>query len=319
MDDKKAVFISYAWGGTLDTSDAVRSGILNALSPDFSVFWDRRSISHGESADEAVAKALRKRPIDIFCVCDEEYLAAASTVDSGVYRELGELTRIVASEDVRVIPVILDRECLSKLPEPLRGRVPLDVSEMHVRGLPFGHAMWAIASGASQEEMDQLMSDDLRHANVRAMAMEYFRNVPTRLFGNGRTHVVEVGEGRNLLPPQWMLERTEWQRRLLEESEDFWPMKGIWQWHWGTASTGLCALGISACAAFFPNEAVPDNLRAIERAGVLLAEGFFSFIDKREAFIFEHEDLVNTLMSKGGIDILERLVSSANSTRQKIC
>jgi hypothetical protein len=314
MDVKKSVFISYAWGGTFDKSEAMREDVLRSLSLDFSVFWDLRSISHGELPDEAVSKALSKRPIVIFCMCDTAYLGAASSMNSGVHRELGAMSRIVVSEDVRMIPVILDHDCLAKLPEPLSGRVPLDVSALHKRGIHPGLAMWAIASGASQIELNQLLSGQLHRANVRVKAMEYFHNVSTTLYGSGRTHVVEVGEGEKLLPPHWMLERIEWKGRMLEELGDFWPMKGIWQWGWDTATSGVQALGIAACAAFFPNEPHLHRRRLIERAGILLAEGFFTFVHTYEPFIFEKKDLIDTLVSRGGIELLEELVSSADPT-----
>lgn len=310
MDDKKAVFISYAWDGVLDREEELRTDIVTSLSTEFPVFWDRRSISFGDVPEEVVSNALKRRPLVVFCLCDEEYIAAASTVDSGVYRELAMLAQISASKEVRVVPVLLDGECLPRLPVPLSGRVPLDISEVYARGLKLGRTMWAVASGASQEDVTRSLSEQLRRANVRDKATAYFCDSPISLYGCGRTHVVEDDLGRILRPPQWMMDRIEWKRRLLEEDDAFWPTKGIWQWHRGTASSGLCALGMAACAAFFPKEPDADYVKAIARAGILLAEGFFTFHNTNEPFTLEPEELVNTLISRDGIDTLERLLPS---------
>ncbi|MGX7002804.1 TIR domain-containing protein [Caballeronia sp. KNU42] len=311
MDDKKTVFISYAWGGPLAKKEWLRDDIVLHLSSEFSVFWDRDSITFGETVDEAISKALAERPLTVLCLCDQEYIASASKVGSGLHRELTMLAQIVDSENVRVIPIILDRECRSDLPAALAGRAYLDLSSLHSRGLSLCYAMLAVTTGGTQAQLVALLSDQLRTADVREKARTYFSHLPTTLRGNGLTHVVKDSRGDALLPPQWMCNSSQWKYMLSDEEETFCPSKGIWHWDRWSPSRGMCALGTAACAAFFSNKTDIDDIDAIERAGLLLAESYFRFVKKTESFILDPDDLVSALISRhGGIDLLERLLSS---------
>ncbi|MHA6911231.1 toll/interleukin-1 receptor domain-containing protein [Ralstonia pseudosolanacearum] len=311
MSEKEKVFISYAWGGALERKEWLRDDVVLHLSSQFSVFWDRDSISFGKDCDEVISEVLAQRPITVLCLCDNEYIVSASRVGSGLHRELTMLAEIANSDGVRVIPIILDNECRSNLPRPIAGRTYLDLSAVHAKGLSLGWAVLAVASGATQAQVAGLLSDQLRTAEVRSKAIEYFSNSPMALHGSARTHVVTDDRGRILLPPQWMWDSSQWKHMLSDDFETFCPAKGVWHWdHW-SASRGMQALGTAACAAFFSSEVGGEgDVSAMERVGILLAEGFFSFVRKDESFNLGSEEFVDILIARGGVDILDRLLSA---------
>ncbi|WP_197342323.1 toll/interleukin-1 receptor domain-containing protein [Ralstonia solanacearum] len=312
MCEKESIFISYAWGGAIEKKEWLRDDIVLHLSSKFSVFWDRDSISFGKDCDEVIAGVLDQRPITVLCLCDKDYITSASRVGSGLYREIKMLSEIANSDGVRVIPIILDNECRSNLPGPLAGRTYLDLSTLHAKQLSLGWATLAVASGATQAQVAALLSDQLHMAEVRSKANAYFSNSPMALHGSARTHVVTDDRGRVLLPPQWMWSSSEWKYMLSDDSETFCPTKGVWHWdHW-SPSRGMRALGTAACAAFFSIEAgSEDEISAMERVGIMLAEGFLSFVRKDESFNLGADEFVDILISRGGVDVLDRLLSAS--------
>ncbi|CAJ0820313.1 toll/interleukin-1 receptor domain-containing protein [Ralstonia flaminis] len=309
MDEKGTAFVSYAWGGELERKEWLRDDIVQVLSYDFSVFWDRDSIPFGETPDEAISSNLAKRPVVVLCMCDQAYIASASKADSGLRSELAMLAQIAGSKDVRIIPIILDRECIPNLPTPLAGRTYLDLSALYERKLQLGDAVLAVAAGGTQAQVAALLSLRLRQADMRDRARAYFHDSPKEFLGSGRTHVVRDNQGQLLLPPKWMWESSIWKRRLSEENDHFCPSKGIWDWRNGTASTGMWALGTAACAAFFPDKTGIDDILAIERAGLLLAQHCISFVEEGEPLPIASDDLFKSLINEE-IDVLDRLLPS---------
>jgi hypothetical protein len=310
MDEKSTAFISYAWGGKIEKKEWLRDDIVHSLSYEFSVFWDRDAIPFGEAPDDVISHVLAERPIVVLCLCDLAYLASASRVDSGLSNELAMLTQIAGSEGVRIIPIILDRECIGKLPSPLTKKTYLDLSALHARELPLGHAALAVATGGTQAQVAELLSSQLNRADIRDRAQVYFNSTPMKLYGRGSTHEVRTVQGQYLLPQQWMCESRNWKYMLADENETYHPPKGIWHWDYWSPSRGMCALGTAACSAFFPNKTGVDDILAIERAGLILAEHFICFIKKEESFILDSDDLVRVLINHGGINALDRLLPS---------
>lgn len=312
MDKKFTAFISYAWGGKIKKKEWLRDDIVRYLSYEFSVFWDRDAILFGETPDDVISHALAQRPIVVLCLCDLAYLDAASRIDSGLNSELAMLTQIAGSEGVRIIPIILDRECIGKLPSPLTEKTYLDLSALHARKLPLGDAVLAVATGRTQAQMAELLSSQYHRADILDRAHLYFNSTPMKLYGRGNTHEVRTVQGQHLVPQQWMCESRNWEYMLADENETYHPLKGIWHWdHW-SPSRGMCALGTAACSAFFPSKVNVDDILAIERAGMLLAEHFICFIKKEESFTLDSDDLVRILVNHGGIDALDQLLPSLN-------
>lgn len=309
MEFSETVFISYAWEGALEKKEWMRNDIVLHLSSSFAVFWDRDSISYGEAVDEAVGRALRKRPITVFCICDHAYLISSAIVGSGLHRELSILVDLEISNDVRIVPVVVDAGCETDLPAPLAGRTYLNLSALHARGIRLGPAILAVALRATQAEVSTLLSDQIGKADLRDRARAYFENAPTKLYGNGRNHIVRVNAGEVLRPPQWMWNKQEWKYMLSDDSETFCPSKGVWHWdHW-SPSRGMCALGTAVLAKFFPTRTDIESCRSIERGGIILAESVFSMIKKTEAFIFDSNDLTNTMLATDtGSDVMDQLL-----------
>ena len=65
---KESIFVSYAWGDTLEKKEWLRDQIITSIKhPDFSLFWDRDSIPYGrQTIDEIISQALAARPIVVF-------------------------------------------------------------------------------------------------------------------------------------------------------------------------------------------------------------------------------------------------------------
>lgn len=135
----------------------VRQQIVNSLNGKYSVFWDRDTIGFGESIDACIHKALTHRPIKVFCICDADYLHSAKKVGSGLHRELQILEKIAHEDQVKIIPLIFESDCIRDLPAPLAGRAYLDLAELHKRNLFIGNEMYALAEGISQAEMSILI------------------------------------------------------------------------------------------------------------------------------------------------------------------
>jgi len=297
--EKESIFVSYAWGGALEKKEWLRNQVITSIKhPDFSLFWDRDSIPYGrQTIDDALGQALTDRPIVVLCFCDEDYCKTASEIGSGLWKELNLIAQIIGKDGVRVIPIILQEECKSKLPSLLQGRPYLDLSELHHKELFLGHAVLLLVLGATQAEIISHVETQIRLAELRKKAIKHFQFNMLTLYGNARTHEVLSNNDQPLLPPVWMQESSEWSCLLSDESTDFNPQKGIWHWdHW-TPSRGMCALGTAACAAFFSEKTSNADIRALEHCGKILAEKEFSMTKKTEPFILDAERLIQTLLS----------------------
>lgn len=296
-DIKEAVFISYAWGGPLAKKEWLRQQIVNPLELDeFSVFWDRDAILYGQEMDDVVAKALSTRPINILCICDEDFVKSAFQEDSGLYRELKLIANIAHMEDVRVIPVILGEKCKDSLPDVFGGKTYLDLTMLHARGLALGAALALAARGAAQAEVTASIALQLRRADLIEKAEKYFKKNPFELYGDAKTHEVWINDRELLLPPTWMYQISRWSYRASENTLGFCPEKGIWAWNNGSTSTGIYMLGAATISAFFPDKSSDADIAAIEYCGKIIADKILSSVKETEPIILDGREIVQCLM-----------------------
>lgn len=311
MKTEGNIFISYAWGGVLEKKEWMRNNIISYLSWHYEVFWDRDSIPYGKTIDSTISKALSKRPITIFCICDNEYLASSRKVNSGLYRELSMMDNLADDDKVNIVPIIIDANCKNSLPKLLSSRTYLDLSDHHRRGLTLGPVILQVANGATQADITLCLAEQIRVANIRDRAESYFCDLPMTLIGNASTHEVLNPLRKALTPPQWMWDSKEWGYMLGDENENetYCPSKGIWHWdHW-SPSKGMRALGTAALAAFFPHRTDIDHIEAIEQGGAIIAKSFFAMTKKTESFIFDANDIIVSLFAnEHGVKVLDTLL-----------
>ena len=313
---KDAIFISYAWGGPLQHKEWIRQRIVKPLDWKYRVFWDRDSIGFGESIDKTITRALAQRPINVFCICDSDYLVAAQRVNSGLYRELQMLTQIADLDGVRIIPLIFDSDSAVDLPDPLAGRAYLNVHPLHERGLDLSTVLLGVADGATQAQVNSYIAGRLKANDLRRLADAYFSQQSLEFWGNARTHEVRVHESgqapRLLLPAQWMWDSDEWGFMLGDENPTYCPSKGRWHWDYFTPSRGMRALGTAVMSAFFPGREDPDDQALLASAGAVLARCVFAMTYKTEAFNLAPAEVINILINDAdGYAALEHLVPSA--------
>jgi hypothetical protein len=297
--EKESIFVSYAWGGSLEKKEWLRNQVVASLRhPDYSLFWDRDSIPYGlQTIDEVINQALAARPIVVLCFCDEDYCKAATKIDSGLSKELNSIAQIISQDSVRVVPIILQEECKSILPSLFRGRPYLDLSELHRKKLFLGKAILSLVLGATQTEIISQVEKQIQLEELREKANTHFKFNSLTFHGNARTHEVLNDNGQPLFPPIWMQESSNWSYLFSDESTDFNPQKGVWHWdHW-TPSRGMCALGTAICTEFFPGNTGDADIAALEQCGKILARKEISMIKKTEPFILDSDRLIQILLS----------------------
>lgn len=307
------VFISYAWGGSLEQKEWLRDRVINHLKLyDFDVFWDRDSILFGQSIDQIIRNALEVRPLHVVCICDQEFIEGSKRDNSGLARELRMIADIAGEDGVRILPAILDAQCRDTLPTVLADRMYLDLVSLHSRKLELGSVLRAALLGASQSQITALIQEQMEIASLRARAAAYFADHDIEICGNGRTHVVKTGDGNLLLPPAWMYKVSRWSYRLADDVEGFAPERGVWHWdHW-TASTGMRGLGAAAMSAFFPAMIGDDDISAIENCGDILAVRIIAMTKKTEHLHFDWREMVQCVItSDGGMRALDHLLPAA--------
>jgi len=298
--DLESIFVSYAWGDTLEKKEWLRDQVITCIKhPDFSIFWDRDSIPYGrQTIDETINQALAARPIVVLCICDTDYCQAASETGSGLWKELNLMEEIIGKEEVRIIPIILQEECKLKLPSLLQGLPYLDLSELHHKKLFLGQAVLSLVLGETQAKIISQIATQIRLAELREKANKHFQFNTLVFYGNARTHEVLNSSGQMLLPQKWMIERSNyWTYRLSEDSIYFSPQKGIWYWREGEPSLTVHALGTAVCAAFFQEKTNDADIRALEHCGKILAEKEFSYIKESDFFELDATRLIKMLLS----------------------
>jgi len=295
--EENSLFISYAWGGSIEKKEWLRDKAIGVLSSYFQTFWDRDSIQYGYSIDDVVWRALAARPLTVFCFCDQDYCHAARKEGAGLWRELAMLEKIAQDVEVRIVPLLLDTCCVDLLPPLLIGRSYLDLTQLVSRSVHLANILSLVVLGATQAEVTQYIASELRISDLRDRADAYFSHYPIKICGNARTHRVSLNTGLPLLPPDWMRVKPEWSNVVADDDDDFSPMNGIWHWdHW-SPSLGMRALGTAVCAAFFPGRTTENEVVAIESAGKILAVDEFSKIKRTEPFVFSSHDLTRLLLS----------------------
>jgi hypothetical protein len=316
-----SIFISYAWGNGLKNKEWVRQSIVANLNWLHDVFWDRDSIAFGESIDGAISKALAKRPVLVLCLCDQDYLNAAHRVGSGLFRELKMLSKIADEPGVRIVPLILEADCIERLPEPLIGRAYLNLQPLHQLNLNIGIAVLGVAEGLSQAQVQNEINDQLATFKLRQRTLNYLQQRPLTIWGNGRNHEVTVypqGAAPYLLqPPQWMWESDSWNYMLDDDCPTFCPIKGRWHWELSTSSLEIRPLGTAVISTFFPQLTGEDEQKMLNTGGMLLASWFFKTVLIDEAFNFDADDLVDFLISRDeGAKVLEGLLDATDAHAQ---
>ncbi|MFS2139559.1 toll/interleukin-1 receptor domain-containing protein [Duganella sp. Dugasp56] len=305
-----SVFVSYAWGGALAHKEWLRDHIIRYLDlSNFSVFWDRDNILFGQSIDQIIRNALAVRPLHVVCICDRDFLDSAQRANSGLARELKMVADIAGHDGVRILPVILDAECSTSLPEVLADRMYLDLTTLHSRQLRIGNVLCAALLGASQTQVAAMIGHQIEIANLRSRAERYFAGREPSFDGNALNHVVKLSDGNLLLPPAWMYQVSRWSFRLNDDVPGFSPQKGIWHWdHW-SASTGMRGLGAAIMSALFPPKISDEDIYAIELCGDILAVAIISMTKKTEHLRLDWREIIQcVLMSDGGMKALDRLL-----------
>jgi hypothetical protein len=321
-ENRSSIFISYAWGDGFENKEWVRQNIMTNLLWEHDVFWDRDSIAFGELIDGAIAKALSKRPLLVFCLCDQDYLNAAHRVGSGLFRELKMLSKIADEPGVRIVPLILEVDCAERLPEPLIDRAYLNLLPLRQLNLNIGMAVLGVAEGLSQAQLQNEIEHQLATFKLRQRTLNYLHRCPLTIWGSGRNHEVTVyPQGATpfpLRPPQWMWESDSWNYMLNDDHPTFCPTLGRWHWERSTSSLEIRPLGTAVISTFFPQLVTEAEQKILNTGGMLLASSFFKSVLVDEGFSFDANDLVNFLISRDeGFEVLERLLEAADSYSQK--
>ncbi|WP_339466780.1 toll/interleukin-1 receptor domain-containing protein [Pseudomonas sp. EA_65y_Pfl2_P74] len=200
-----SIFISYAWGDGLENKEWVRQRIVDRINWSNDVFWDRDSIHYGESIDGVIAQELSKRPILILCLCDHDYVKSAQKKGSGVYRELEMLKKISSEPGVRIVPLIIKSGCVDELPEPLVGRLYLNLQPLQELNLDIGMAVMGGVEGVKPAQIQREINAKLAAHKLQQRALKYLQSGEVIVWGNGRNHEVTVYRDRSspalLLPP----------------------------------------------------------------------------------------------------------------------
>ncbi|WP_336755688.1 toll/interleukin-1 receptor domain-containing protein [Pantoea sp. USHLN298] len=294
MDSKSdtTIFISYAWGGSAEKKEWIRDHVVNSIDFKYNVFWDRDSIGFGESIDSMIKNALSSFPLKVFCICDEDYIVSAKKVNSGLHRELQMLANLGSDNEVKIIPIILDRKCITELPPPLAGRAYLDLTDLHERGLYLGNAIWHLAENITQAKMLTWIKLTIEKDDLHRAALDYFYRKPLRFSGNAITHQICINYTQILLAPKWMWDSPNWNYMLNDDNDIFCPTKGRWHWDHYSAGTAMKTLGTVMISQFFPEDACEEVQWALESIGVLLAVKIISMIRKDEPFILEPKEII---------------------------
>ncbi|WP_072036681.1 toll/interleukin-1 receptor domain-containing protein [Leclercia adecarboxylata] len=315
MDNKSdiSIFISYAWGGSLERKEWVRQQIVNSISVKYSVFWDRDTIGFGDCIDSCIRKALTYRPLKILCICDADYIQSVNKLGSGLNRELQFIANIAHEDQVKIIPLIFESDCIRELPNPLAGRVYLDLTELHKRNLFIGNEIFSLAEGITQAEMNLCIKKRIASNDLVKLARHYFQKMDIEVYGNARTHEITLSTLQPLLAPQWMWESKEWGYMLSDENATYCPAKGRWHWDYSTSSRGMRALGTVVMSVFFPGQTTPKDQQAFHCAGNIMAQRFFAMIYKHEPFILNSEDILGILINnEKGYRALKYLINQQN-------
>ncbi|MEQ4282905.1 toll/interleukin-1 receptor domain-containing protein [Pseudomonas syringae] len=317
VENRGSIFISYAWGNGLENKAWVRQRIVTSVNWNHDVFWDRDSIAYGESVDGVIAKALTKRPILILCLCDQDYVKAAQQGTSGLHRELQMLAKICDEPGVRIVPLILEAGCTDKLPEPLVGRLYLNLQPLHQLNIDIGMAVMGVTEGLTPAQVQNGINSQLAAFKLRQRALNYLRKHPVTVWGNGRNHEVTVyrqDTAPHLLhPPQWMWESANWNYMLNDDGPTFCPTKGRWHWELSSSSTDMRPLATALLSTFFEQLTGEDVHLLLDQGGIVLANTFFRTVMITEPFSFDAEDIVGFLMRRDeGYEALEKLLNAVD-------
>ncbi|AHI72177.1 TIR domain protein [Burkholderia thailandensis E264] len=308
--EKIPAFISYAWGGPYDKKDWLRSDIITNLEgAGFSVFWDRDSIPIGHSIFQEIENTLNKAPLNVICICDSDYIASANKENSGLHVELEMLQHRNRKSGVKIIPVIIEESISHLLPQPLAGRLYVDLISLHKEGITLGPTVTSAVLGASQSQIRVEIAARLREAAIWEKARLYFQHRPYEIHGEASSHRVFCSPGELLLPPRWMYKDPRWSYRVLDCQDKYHPAHGIWHWDWWTPGASMCTLGAAICSAFFPhkwNECTEDLIKG----GEIIAQRIVSFVKSTEPLDMNWSNFVQVMLSDAGsMEALERLLS----------
>lgn len=317
VENRGHIFISYAWGNGFENKEWVRQRVLTQISWNHDVFWDRDSIAYGDSIDGVIAKALSKRPIQVLCLCDQDYIRAAQQKGSGLHRELKMLAEIADEPGVRIVPVLLEAGCTDRLPEPLIGRLYLDLQPLHQLNIDIGTAVMEVAEGRTPAQVQSGVNARLAAFKLRERALKFFQARPVEIWGNGRNHEVTVyreGTLPTLLQPAaWMWESNNWNYMLNDDSPTFCPAKGRWHWELSSSSSEMRPLATAILSEFFDQL---DGRKAepwLNQGGIVLANTFFRTVLEYEPFRFDAEDVIGFLMRRDeGYEALEKLLDAVD-------
>lgn len=317
VENRGSIFISYAWGDGLESKEWVRQRIVESINWNHDVFWDRDSIAYGESIDEVIARALAKRPNLILCLCDQDYLKSAKKEGSGLYRELQMLKKIAPEPGVRIVPLILESGCAGELPEPLVGRLYLNLQPLQELNLDIGMAVMGVAEGVKPAQVQSEIDAKLAAYRLRQRALKYLNRREVLVWGNGRNHDVTVYRARSgphlLMPPQWMWKSSNWNYMLDDDSPTFCPSKGRWHWESCSSSIDMRPLATAVLSTFFEQLDGEEVEHALNQGGLVLANTFFRTVLITEPFRFDAEDVVGFLMRRDeGYEALEMLLNAVD-------
>ncbi|MBH3356731.1 toll/interleukin-1 receptor domain-containing protein [Pseudomonas guariconensis] len=314
-----SIFISYAWGSEFRKKEWIRQDIVSYLEWRHDVFWDRDTIALGDLVTDTISKGLAKRPLLVLCLCDQDYLEAAKRVGGGLHDELRMLAQIVDEPGVRVVPLILESGCSGCLPAPLADRLYLDLQPLYRLNLSISTAIWGVAEGLGQAQLQREINAELALFHLRQRALGFLKKRPLTIWGNGQNHQVEVqpdGATPYLLkPPQWMWDSNSWNYLLDDDEPTFCPSMGRWHWEHVQISTEMRPLGAAVISMFFPQFTEENEKKLLNRAATLLASKFFRMVKIHESFSFDVNDLVNNLTcDQEGCNLLQQLLDAAGVT-----
>lgn len=308
--EKIPTFISYAWGGPYDKKDWLRRNIITYLEgAGCSVFWDRDSIPIGNSIFSEIEGALAKTPLNVICICDNDYVASAKTKGSGLHMELKMLRRRSKEPDLKIIPVIIEESVNRLLPQPLADRLYIDLTSLHENELTLGPTVASAVLGASQSQIKVEIAARLKEAEIWETARLHFQHQPWEIHGEASSHRVFCNPGGPLLPPKWMYDDPSWSYRASDCQEGYHPAHGIWHWDWWTPGASMCTLGAAICSALFPHKS-SESKADIIKGGEIIAQRIVRFVKSTEPLDMNWRHFDQAMLSDStGLEALDRLLA----------
>jgi hypothetical protein len=305
------VFISYAWGDSADQKKTwIHQKIVRPLEGNgLQVFWDHESVLPGRSFAQEISTVLRNGSADILCICDSDFIKAASKRNSGVYRELEILSREADRREIRIIPLLVDSMANPTLPAPLTDRRCINLTTLIQSDIPVGSTLKLALDNATAMVLEKDIADRVRRKDIHDRASLYFGTKSWAVHGNPATRLVSIGNSKTLLPAKWMYNDVRFKNRVTAKRHNFDPGSGVWYWNYETAVMMFLTLGVAVSSEFFPHK-IDENTEDIVVVGYAIARNIICTVSDFQPLTFDWKECVEVLLlDDRTTNALDRLIS----------